>query len=235
MAGYIQDQFTFEDLFFNIGVRVDRFDANQSVLADPFVLYPTYTVGDLAATTLSGYAIPEGMSNDAVIYVDDQENPSSIVGYRDGFTWYTADGDVEANPKNIADLSGGIKPFLKEPGIDQQKLSVTANESFNDYAPQVTVSPRVSFQFPISDEAEFFAHYDILVQRPDPGLNRFNPITYLQLEKFNVGAVIDRLNHHSLQSWRFSNAGFNREPTTVRHVQLCTSRLQPGSPSCLCA
>ena len=166
---------------------MDRFDANQSVLADPFVLYPTYTVGDLAATTLSGYAIPEGMSNDAVIYVDDQENPSSIVGYRDGFTWYTADGDVEANPKNIADLSGGIKPFLKEPGIDQQKLSVTANESFNDYAPQVTVSPRVSFQFPISDEAEFFAHYDILVQRPDPGLNRFNPITYLQLENGQNG------------------------------------------------
>ena len=190
MAGYIQDQFTYEDLFFNIGVRVDRFDANQHVLADPYVLYPAYSVGDLDATALAGYDVPEGISDDAVVYVDDQENPSAIVGYREGTTWYTANGEVEANPKNIADLSGGIKPFLKNPGIEDQKLAVTANESFKDYTPQVTVSPRVSFQFPISDEAEFFAHYDIMVQRPDPGLNRFNPITYLQLENGNNGGLL---------------------------------------------
>jgi len=190
MAGYIQDQFTYEDLFFNIGVRVDRFDANQPVLADPYVLYPVYTVKDLSSTALSGAEVPSGMSQDAVVYVDDQENPSSIVGYRDGNTWYTAQGEVEANPKNIADLSGGIKPFLRSPGIEDQKLSVTANESFKDYTPQVTVSPRISFQFPISDEAEFFAHYDIMVQRPDPGLNRMNPITYLQLENGDNGNLL---------------------------------------------
>lgn len=190
MAGYIQDQFTYEDLFFNIGVRVDRFDANQPVLADPYVLYPAYTVGDLGSTALAGYDVPEGMSENAVVYVDDQENPSSIVGYREGNTWYTAAGEVEANPKNIADLSGGIKPFLINPGIEDQKLSVTANESFKDYTPQVTVSPRISFQFPISDEAEFFAHYDIMVQRPDPGLNRMNPITYLQLENGDNGNLL---------------------------------------------
>ena len=190
MAGYIQDQFTYEDLFFNIGVRVDRFDANQPVLADPYVLYPAYTVGDLGSTALAGYDVPEGMSENAVVYVDDQENPSSIVGYREGNTWYTAAGEVEANPKNIADLSGGIKPFLINPGIEDQKLSVSANESFKDYTPQVTVSPRISFQFPISDEAEFFAHYDIMVQRPDPGLNRMNPITYLQLENGDNGNLL---------------------------------------------
>jgi outer membrane receptor protein involved in Fe transport len=190
MAGYIQDQFTYEDLFFNIGVRVDRFDANQPVLTDPYVLYPAYSVGDLGATTLAGYDVPEGISDDAVVYVDDQENPSAIVGYREGTTWYTANGEVEANPKNIADLSGGIKPFLKNPGIEDQKLAVTANESFKDYTPQVTVSPRISFQFPISDEAEFFAHYDIMVQRPDPGANRMNPITYLQLENGNNGGIL---------------------------------------------
>ena len=190
MAGYIQDQFTYEDLFFNIGVRVDRFDANQPVLADPYVLYPAYSVGDLGATTLAGYDVPDGISDDAVVYVDDQENPSAIVGYREGTTWYTANGEVEANPKNIADLSGGIKPFLKNPGIEDQKLAVTANESFKDYTPQVTVSPRISFQFPISDEAEFFAHYDIMVQRPDPGVNRMNPITFLQLENGNNGGLL---------------------------------------------
>jgi len=122
-----------------------------------------------------------------VVYVDDQENPTRIVGYRDGSTWYNANGVLEANPKNIADQSGGIKPFLKQPEIENQSLSVTYNESFVDYDPQWTVSPRVSFQFPISDEAEFFAHYDLLVQRPDPGLNRFDPIAYLQLENGSAG------------------------------------------------
>ena len=180
MAGYIQDQFTFNDLFFNLGVRVDRFDANQSVLADPYVLYPTFKVGDLGATGLAGAEIPQGIGNDYVVYVDDINNPKSIVGYRDGNTWYNSEGVIEANPKKIADASGGIKPYLKYP--DQQDLATTVDESFIDYSPQVTVSPRVSFQFPITDEAEFFAHYDLLVRRPDPGLNRMDPLAYLQLE-----------------------------------------------------
>lgn len=187
MAGYIQDRFEFQDLYFNIGVRVDRFDANQPVLKDPFVLYPTYKVGDLGSTELAGYAVPEGMGDDYVVYVDDLDNPSSIVGYRNNFTWYDMNGNQVEDPKDIADMSGGIKPYLVNPGIEDQKLAVTADQSFADYTPQVTVSPRISFQFPISDEAEFFAHYDILVQRPDPGLNRMNPVSYLQLENGSGG------------------------------------------------
>lgn len=183
MAGYIQDQFTFNDLFFNVGVRVERFDANQSVLKDPYTLYPAYTRGELGSTNLPSEAvaeIPSNIGDNYVVYVNDIENPTSIVGYRDGNTWYDAKGDVETNPKNIADLSGGIKPYLKYP--DNQELSYTVEESFVDYTPQVTVSPRIAFQFPITDEAEFFAHYDLLVQRPSPGLNRMNPINYLLLE-----------------------------------------------------
>ena len=187
MAGFIQDQFTFNDLFFNLGVRVDRFDANQSVLADPFVLYPTYKVGDIGSTgtDIDGAEVPGSVGSDYVVYVNDLNDPTKIVGYRSGNTWYNAEGDIEANPKNIADLSGGIKPFLKYP--DQQNLSETVNESFVDYTPQVTVSPRVAFQFPITDEAEFFAHYDLLVRRPDPGLNRMDPISYLLLENGTAG------------------------------------------------
>jgi hypothetical protein len=48
MAGYIQDKFAFRDLIFNIGVRVDRFDANQKVLKDPYLLFNAYTAGDCA-------------------------------------------------------------------------------------------------------------------------------------------------------------------------------------------
>ena len=46
-AGYIQDKFFFQDLIFNVGVRVDYYDGNQMVLKDPYLLYESYTVGDL--------------------------------------------------------------------------------------------------------------------------------------------------------------------------------------------
>ncbi|NNE56271.1 MAG: TonB-dependent receptor plug domain-containing protein, partial [Flavobacteriales bacterium] len=38
MAGYIMDKFAFDDIIFNVGLRVDRFDANQPVPKDPFVI-----------------------------------------------------------------------------------------------------------------------------------------------------------------------------------------------------
>ena len=54
-AGYIQDKFAIEDLIFNVGLRVDRFDANQKVLKDRYLLYNAYTAGadvDLLNQTL---------------------------------------------------------------------------------------------------------------------------------------------------------------------------------------
>ncbi len=51
-------------------------------------------------------------------------------------------------------------------------------QAFKDYDPQWSVVPRLSFSFPVSDEALFFAHYDVLTQRPLSG-NRFNPTQYM--------------------------------------------------------
>ena len=47
IAGYIMDKFTFDDIIFNVGLRVDRFDANQPVLKDPYVVGQSYTAGDI--------------------------------------------------------------------------------------------------------------------------------------------------------------------------------------------
>ena len=46
MAFYIQDKFAFNDLIFNVGFRADRFDANQQMLKDPFLIYQAYTVSN---------------------------------------------------------------------------------------------------------------------------------------------------------------------------------------------
>ena len=49
--------------------------------------------------------------------------------------------------------------------------------------------PRVAFSFPISDEAVFFAHYDVLTQRPNAGQSRINMVDYAYLE--NSGNIIN--------------------------------------------
>jgi outer membrane receptor protein involved in Fe transport len=75
--------------------------------------------------------------------------------------------------------------------LQDNTLKSPTAASFEDYKPQINVMPRVAFSFPISDEASFFAHYDILTKRPTTG-NRFNPIDYQFLQTRNV--IIDNPN-----------------------------------------
>jgi outer membrane receptor protein involved in Fe transport len=173
MAGYIQDKFAFKDLIFNIGVRVDRFDANQPVLKDPYLFYPAKTVGEVA--TLNGETVnhPAGMGKDYVVYVDDANNPTSITGYRSNNVWYNAEGSPITDPVRTLDRGQGVQPYL----IDPSNKSVQANV-FKQYDPQTNWMPRIAFSFPISDDALFYAHYDILTQRPSSGEVQIDPITY---------------------------------------------------------
>jgi len=168
-AGYIQDKFAFKDLIFQIGVRADRFDANQKILKDPFILYDYKNVGDLTKdnpgkieipTTGEMVTVPSNIGNDFAVYVNKTTDISQIVGYRSGNSWYDASGAPIASPTQL-DMGSGISPWLVNP--DQQRVDV---KSFEDYKPQWNFMPRISFSFPISDEALFFAHYDVLTQRP---------------------------------------------------------------------
>ncbi len=182
VAGYIQDKFAFKDLIFNIGVRIDRYDANQMVLKDPYLLSNAYTVGDVDDKGIIANTVhPDNISDNAVVYVNDIENPTAINGYREGRVWYNASGVEIENPNAIASANG-ISPYL----IDANEELNT--KAFEDYKPQVVVMPRVSFSFPISDEALFFAHYDILSKRPTYSA-RLNPIEYLFIRQLNNGLI----------------------------------------------
>jgi len=187
MAGYIQDKFAFDDLIFNIGLRVDRFDANQMVLKDPYLFYDAYTAGEV--TTIGGRQVthPANISSNATVYVDNKDNPTEIKGYREENVWYNSQGTVIQDPDFIAG-SEGITPYLTNPNQKEMTSAV-----FKDYNPQISVMPRISFSFPISDEALFFAHYDILTQRPTSAL-RMNPIQY-----YYIQAIDGALNNPNLK------------------------------------
>lgn len=185
ISGYVMDKFTFDDIIFNVGVRVDRFDANQNVLKDPYVIGNSYTVGQVNTeggpieTLGDDVVIPDNIGDDYVVYVDALENPNTIVGYRDGDTWYNSVGSEITDPDILAVNEPYPAPWLVE-GPDAELNS----SAFRDYNPAINIMPRISFSFNISDEAVFFAHYDVLTQRPTSN-NRFSPIDYLFVESRN--------------------------------------------------
>ncbi|MCX6224000.1 MAG: carboxypeptidase-like regulatory domain-containing protein [Bacteroidia bacterium] len=186
-AGYIQDKFAFNDLIFNVGIRIDRYDLNQYVLSDPYSLYATKKVSDVPKSMNPTGEHPSNMGKDFVVYVDDVTSPSTINGYRNGSTWYNAYG-VEVNDPSVISSSTGIAPYLVHP--EQQQDRTITSDAFEDYTPQVSIMPRVAFSFPISDEALFQAHYDILTSRPG---GTFDPTSYFYLAN-NPGASISNPN-----------------------------------------
>ncbi|MDC0249484.1 carboxypeptidase regulatory-like domain-containing protein [Flavobacteriales bacterium] len=187
-AGYIQDKFAVEDLIFNIGLRVDRFDANQKVLKDKYLLYEAYTAGSTKGMSASGGIRPSTIGDDFVVYVDDfASSTPNTVGYRNGDVWYNADGLEISDPKDLSQAAGGtIQPYLTDKDAPFEDINMNA---FEDYKPEVVFMPRLAFSFPISDEAQFFAHYDVLTQRP-PSRNILEPVDYLFMAD-RVGALLN--------------------------------------------
>ncbi len=163
-AGFIQDKFAFKDLVFNVGLRVDRYDANQKVLKDPYSLFGVRT-----AEEITEYIHPDNVENDWVVYGDDPiaSQVSNIVAYRDGDDWYNALGEFVKDPREFSDINPiPITAANDESQLNLQSPSYIPSLSFEDYEPQITLMPRLAFSFNMSENAQFFAHYDQLAQRP---------------------------------------------------------------------
>ena len=183
MAMYIQDKFSIKTLLFNIGLRVDRFDANQYVLKDPYLFRDAYTVGEVRGSFDSKY-IPNNADDDWVVYVNRLDetldpNNSSIVAFRDGNTWYDENGAIVTDPTTVLGATGG--PILKNP-VDKTAASKVEGAAFEKYEPQWSVMPRLSFSFNVSNKSLFYAHYNIITSRPTN--LRLDPISYLWIDKY---------------------------------------------------
>lgn len=166
-AAYIQDKFTFKDIIFRLGLRVDRYDANTKVLKDPYSLYEIIQTGDFYDLAEVEEEQPQNVQDDWKVYVA-SEGSTKVRAYRDGDQWYTSDG----TPVNDGSEIYGTEipsPFYVERNSADRNITSSnfdPDGSFEDYTPQVSWMPRLAFSFPISDEANFFVHYDVLVQRP---------------------------------------------------------------------
>lgn len=218
IAGYVLDRFQFKDILFNVGVRVDRYDANTKVLKDPYSLYAVKTAKDARA---EGLETPSSVGDDYVVYVNNNDRNSKkiIVGYRSGDTWFDNTGKEINDPTVLAAEGGGqaLQPYLVDPERNITDSLYDPNSSFTDYKPQVNVMPRVSFSFPISDEALFYAHYDVVVQRPY-AFNTATAADYFYLANNNQN-LIDNPDLKSEKKFDYE-VGFQQQLTQHSAVTL---------------
>ncbi len=196
MAAWLQDKFVFKDLIVRVGVRLERFDANQPVLKDPYSMVPVITAGQVKGD--ANYAglksqIPSNMGDDYVVYVNrdaDQQALSltnaQIVGYRNGNNWFDRNGNPITDPQQIArdGKTNRNIPLLEDP----KNANLPKASSFTDYVPDVKVLPRIWFSFPISTTSQFFGTYDILTQRPNTNVGQIDDYYFLQ-NRLSGGAL----------------------------------------------
>ncbi len=163
-AAYIQDKFSFRDIIFRVGVRMDYYDANTKVLKDPYSLYEINSAEEFFATN-TDQTQPGTVDDDYKVYLEGDRS-TNVVGYRQGDNWFLPDG-TSVSGGNVLFGGGLVYPSIKNPDAPSIKTEeFDTNRSFEDYEPQLNFMPRLAFSFPISDEAGFFAHYDVLYQRP---------------------------------------------------------------------
>lgn len=170
-AGYLQDKFTFNNIILRAGVRMDYFDANTKVLKDPYELYDVQTAGDFDFSTQpSDYVRPSNIPDDAKVYIESEDN-QRVKAYRVEDTWFTANGRQVNRGSEIFTSTQVPAYVAKEVYAEDGQNYIRSDNynpdaSFKDYEAQINFMPRLAFSFPISDDANFFAHYDVLVQRP---------------------------------------------------------------------
>lgn len=233
-AGYIQDKFQFKDLTFNVGVRIDRFDANQKVLRDKYSLYATHKIGDFGPGVAKKFTddvenalrnAPSNLSSNAVVYVDKAIGPTKVTGYRDGDFWYDNKGNLIGSPAAIISASGGnIQPLLlvqNERANNMIDSSFNPDNTFTDYSPIWNIMPRLQFSFPVTEKSIFFAHYDVLTQRPYQDVLLTSPMDWYLAFGKNFTSFINNPNLKMQKTIDFQ-LGFKQELTKYLGLTIST-------------
>jgi len=217
-AGYIEDKFQLKDLTFRLGFRVDRYDANQKVLQDPYSVYGSLSAGEYRAGEH-----PATIGDDYAVYTSDGTTSGTIVGYRDGDTFYDAEG-VEVSNYNSLGSTSAVPVKSDEQGDNTKDENYNIDLAFEDYEAQYVFMPRLQFSFNITDNALFFAHYDVLSQTPQTrvsngiSINRSigNPMDYYYFDQIG-GTPINNPNLKSETTVDFQ-LGFKQKLTASSAV-----------------
>ena len=209
LSAFIQDKFSFKDIIFRLGVRMERYDANTKVLKDPYSLYEIMSAGEFR--NVEGTDINDAIPDDYKVYVQNADSKDPI-GFRKGEQWYAPSGAAVNDGSLIFGSGGSVQPYYKERDIEKRNLRTTGydlDQSFVDYEPELNFAPRLSFSFPISEASNFFANYDILYQRPTSGVFS-NALDYYYFEENASGQLNNNPNLKPVQTTQYE-VGFNQK------------------------
>ena len=114
--------------------------------------------------------------------------------FRNGGNWCDKYGNLLASNGsarcNWFKHRNGTALFLRNPNESIQSSNFDPNQSFQQYKPTLIVMPRLQFSFSLTDKALFFAHYDILSQRPNSAQVAMDPTQYYFIAN-SIGNVLN--------------------------------------------
>lgn len=149
-AGYVQDKLEYKDIVLNLGLRMDVYDSNQRVLYDRYSLLPVVRAGDAGLTN-------DLIGEDYAVYY----NGNNVAGFRDREgRFYDVNGQVVTPNDVITNIS--VTPRV----VDATAGNKLQEDAFTDYKPEAIFQPRVGVSLPVTDQALFFASYNVTAQRP---------------------------------------------------------------------
>jgi hypothetical protein len=166
------------------GMRLERFDARQPVLADPYSFYRIATVAETPE-----YNHPSDIPGDYLVYYN-LHDTKSVCAYRLGDQWYKPDGTLMNNSQ--------LGSLQMNPVINQSHNGLH-DMNFRDYKPVVSVLPSVSLSYEINSTLSFDLSYSSATRNPVN--NYFDTQSYQALE---YGSS-DFLNNPALKPERFDN------------------------------
>ncbi|MFZ1706065.1 MAG: carboxypeptidase regulatory-like domain-containing protein [Saprospiraceae bacterium] len=221
-AVFLQDKFSYKDIIFRLGLRMDYYDANTRVLRDPYALYEIENAKDFYART--GDNQPGSVNDDYSVYVKDADS-DQVVAFRKGDQWFLPNGTAVSGGNLI--FQGGIVTPSYAGKTTNRVLDVQAddfdpNTSFVDYTPQINFMPRMAFSFPISEDAGFFAHYDVLYQRPssDDIATALDYYNFNDVSRINpAGAALDNPNLKPISTIDYE-VGFQQKLTNTSALKV---------------
>lgn len=217
-AGYIQDKFTYKDIIFRLGLRADYYDANTKVFKDPYALYEIEDAGAYFGRN-TDKTQPASVADDYKVYVAGAES-DEIIGYRKGDQWYQPNGTAVSGG-NVIFNGGVVYPRYVDREnrvLDIQDPNYKPEYSFDDYKPQLNLMPRMAFSFPISEDANFFAHYDVLYQRP-PSNSVLTALDYFYFNNAGSSGVQNNPNLRPVRTVSYE-AGFQQKVSQFAAIKM---------------
>lgn len=221
-AAYIQDKFSYKDIIFRIGLRADYYDANTKVFKDPYAIYEIESAEQYFTRLGILDQKPTSVENDYKVYVDGGES-DRIIGYRKGDQWYQPNGTAVSGGNVI--FNGGVvyPSYVGKSGENKRILNIQDPEfnpdhAFDDYKPVLNFMPRLAFSFPISEEAGFFAHYDVLYQRP-PSNSVLTALDYFYFNNASNQGVLNNPNLRPVRTISYE-AGFQQKMSDFSALKL---------------